>query len=135
MATGNLTNQQGSSTLSSFMNENIIRSHHLQERDQSKPIFLPSSVNQKPDQLAGPQKTVVGDKRLQKRENSAGGIDPFMMTTMQGDYNPTKKKKDEHEQIPFNPIMGSFRSSTPGNSFVVNEKIMIKVYINRLKNK
>ena len=116
IAPENQIRQEAPSGLSSFMNENILRTYNVQERDPSKPIFLPSNVQQNASsQHPGGLKSMVGDKRLQKRENTSGNIDPFMMSTMQGDYNPTQKPKiNEQQPISFDPLTGNYRSSAPG---------------------
>ena len=91
----------------------IAKQSNTMYREHNKPVFLPSAVPQQPQNTV---KSTVGDKRTQKRQGAEGSLDPFMMTTMQGDYNPTiRNKPKQAEAAPvFDPMTGSYHSSAPG---------------------
>jgi len=69
---------------------------------------------------------MIGDKRLQKREGTGGSVDPFMMTTLQGNYDPTQKNKKVEEEASEaqNPLMGNYRSQAPGVYQQVNQPVL-----------
>lgn len=116
---------QASSNISSFMSDNILRSQNVQPRTNPNPT--PSTVRQDhSSQPLVPTKTMVGDKRLQRQEANKGNLDPFMMTTLQGDYNPAQRNKAQ-EPAP----QSNYVSTAPGKMFL-STKILIstKVFIN-----
>jgi len=104
---------QPSSNISSFMNDNILRSHAVQPRTSYNPNPTPSTAKQDhSNQQLIPTKTMVGDKRLQRQEANKGNLDPFMMTTLQGDYNPAQRNK-MNEPAP----QSNYVSTAPGIFF------------------
>jgi len=103
---------QPTSNISSFMSENIFRNIPQRTTQNPNPM-IPSSVRQNnPTQSAAPVKTNVGDKRLQRQEANRGNLDPFMMTTMQGDYNPAQRNKIN--EVESTPTQSNYVSSAPG---------------------
>jgi len=104
---------QPTSNISSFMSENIFRNIPQRTTQNPNPM-IPSNLRQNnpPSQSAAPIKTNVGDKRLQRQEANRGNLDPFMMTTMQGDYNPAQRNKT-NELEPM-PTQSNYVSSAPG---------------------
>ena len=106
---------QPSSNISSFMNDNIFRNIPQKATTNPNPM-MPSNLRQNtPTQSAVPVKTNVGDKRLQKQEGNKGNLDPFMMTTMQGDYNPAQRNKAKEFESA--PTQSNYVSSAPGIEF------------------
>jgi hypothetical protein len=99
---------QPQSNISSFMNDNILRSQAV--RSSYNPNPTPSTVRQdNSSHPLVPTKTMVGDKRLQRQEANKGNLDPFMMTTLQGDYNPAQRNK-VNEPAP----QSNYVSTAPG---------------------
>ncbi len=119
---------QASSNISSFMSDNILRSQNVQPRTSYNPNPTPSVVRQdNSSHPLVPTKTMVGDKRLQRQEANKGNLDPFMMTTLQGDYNPAQRNKAQEPA----PQQSNYVSTAPGKMFL-STKILIstKVFIN-----
>lgn len=96
------------------MNDNILRSQNIIQRDPMQPVFSAGPAMQSASNpQANVAKSYVGDRRLQRHAGPGGEIDPFMMTTMQGNYDPTMKNKPKPPE-PIDPLMGNFVSKAPG---------------------
>lgn len=92
------------------MSDNILRSQNVQPRTSYNPNPTPSVRQDNSSHPLVPTKTMVGDKRLQRQEANKGNLDPFMMTTLQGDYNPAQRNKAQEPA----PQQSNYVSTAPG---------------------